>query len=1228
MTVSELQARVSANTTEAERAFQQLEKAQRELIDSSRELSAAVTATGEKIDEASTKGVAGFSKLNGVMSQFSQKMTQMGLALSIGVTAPIIKVGDEALKVAVRFDSLDRGLSSVMHGSANARAEFKKLQEVAKLPGLGLEEAEQGSINLQAAGASAETARKALMGFGNALATVGKGKADLEGVNLALSQMLTTGKVLGQDLNQLRQRVPQIGQIMLKVFGTADTEILQKAKITSAEFIEAVTSELLKLPKITGGIQNDMENLSDTWKLTLREMGIALFPFVKSVSDFLVPIMLKVTESLKAMSPAQKSLLVWAVLAIAAIGPLVLGLGLLAGAVVSLTEAFELLAPVGLAIGETMGAMLLPFTLIAAAVAGLYLAWKYNWGGMRDTLNSVFSSMKEAFSRWTKYAIDTWKEWTKATHDVIVRWGPQIQDFLMRFKVFWETFWTGIAMIITSVFGIIRLAIDAALGAIRTLITAILKIMAGDWAGAWQSIQHNAKETWTQIQADAKDSLTNLQGQWQSYFRNVNQIVKDGNKNVQLAAAQNPLIKTVPTTNGMMVSHASTGMALPTLSDSDIKKHSGGVPGALPPAVDVGLKGIRDRVAAAMNAPKKTKMTDEQRQELSLTKELRDAHAELNALRSGANKEMADELGKYNLLNPAKVAELGIIKMQIKAETDRIAARKKSQADLLDEQKRFHDAVKGTEAAIRDMRSGGKDNAIGAEFPHAQKGMIEYFSSLKDNLQHLKDVKRENDNFKQSLAEVQGQIDSLISGNGLAALKAQFKGLVPDVELQKLNDANAQLKSLQELKNALDKVALLQMPSKDREAATALGLDMWKSMTDEARKNTLAIFANKHAQDELAKSLEKANALVEKRAATLVDFSASMEGRLRAANANALGDTKQGAWEKLLSSNDSLRDALGAGPTEAKAEAMKKFFAVFDAEESAKRILDTSNALEKFNSQMDDSIKLSQLRLQGRGDTAEAKWQEFLLSNKNLSDKFKNDTEASTEAFQKFKRELNLSRESADFMQFESNIAELQKQLNVMTATDPFDRFKKSMMEVRDGKLIQPFSEDQLKEMFQYNQILDLATQLQDVFMNAFSSLKDGFGAFFQSIVSGFEKMIQQMAAKWLTSQLVNLVVNLIGNAIGGAATKGSIPGRAIGGAVQGGQAYMVGERGPELFVPNESGHINNNPQGGNTNIVNFHINTPDANSFKQSQGQIMTDAKRQLDYQDAKNNSRYARSR
>lgn len=59
-----------------------------------------------------------------------------------------------------------------------------------------------------------------------------------------------------------------------------------------------------------------------------------------------------------------------------------------------------------------------------------------------------------------------------------------------------------------------------------------------------------------------------------------------------------------------------------------------------------------------------------------------------------------------------------------------------------------------------------------------------------------------------------------------------------------------------------------------------------------------------------------------------------------------------------------------------------------------------------------------------------------------------------------------------------------------------------------------------------------------------------------------------------------------------GNASSGMFSGKAIGGSVQAGQPYMVGERGQEMFVPNQSGSIipNNQLNGGGV-VVNQTIN-------------------------------------
>ncbi len=58
------------------------------------------------------------------------------------------------------------------------------------------------------------------------------------------------------------------------------------------------------------------------------------------------------------------------------------------------------------------------------------------------------------------------------------------------------------------------------------------------------------------------------------------------------------------------------------------------------------------------------------------------------------------------------------------------------------------------------------------------------------------------------------------------------------------------------------------------------------------------------------------------------------------------------------------------------------------------------------------------------------------------------------------------------------------------------------------------------------------------------------------------------------SSGLVSLLVNLLGS-----------PGRATGGPVSPGRPYLVGERGPELFVPTSAGQVAAAAQGGGRDV-------------------------------------------
>ena len=77
-----------------------------------------------------------------------------------------------------------------------------------------------------------------------------------------------------------------------------------------------------------------------------------------------------------------------------------------------------------------------------------------------------------------------------------------------------------------------------------------------------------------------------------------------------------------------------------------------------------------------------------------------------------------------------------------------------------------------------------------------------------------------------------------------------------------------------------------------------------------------------------------------------------------------------------------------------------------------------------------------------------------------------------------------------------------------------------------------------------------------------------------------------------------------VGGANGMAGAISGLPGRAIGGPVSPGQPYLVGENGPEMFVPTSAGTIANGQQagGGARDVrVSINVNTPAGGDTPQS---------------------------
>jgi phage-related minor tail protein len=109
---------------------------------------------------------------------------------------------------------------------------------------------------------------------------------------------------------------------------------------------------------------------------------------------------------------------------------------------------------------------------------------------------------------------------------------------------------------------------------------------------------------------------------------------------------------------------------------------------------------------------------------------------------------------------------------------------------------------------------------------------------------------------------------------------------------------------------------------------------------------------------------------------------------------------------------------------------------------------------------------------------------------------------------------------------------------------------------------------------------------------------------------NGGEAAFKRMA-KVILEELAKIALDRILTIPGKPAFFGA---RAAGGPVSAGGAYLVGERGPELFVPRQGGDVVS-PTGGAVS-VHFHLGAAaDASSIARHQGQIAAAVARAVAY-------------
>lgn len=113
---------------------------------------------------------------------------------------------------------------------------------------------------------------------------------------------------------------------------------------------------------------------------------------------------------------------------------------------------------------------------------------------------------------------------------------------------------------------------------------------------------------------------------------------------------------------------------------------------------------------------------------------------------------------------------------------------------------------------------------------------------------------------------------------------------------------------------------------------------------------------------------------------------------------------------------------------------------------------------------------------------------------------------------------------------------------------------------------------------------------------NSFKGMLTGAMSFKDAMKGIISSVIDELFRLFVVQQIVGIVAGAFGGATGtpgrGFGSSVNLAGRAYGGSVTGKTPYMVGERGPELFIPSGNGTIipNSNMRGAGDGGNSFNI--------------------------------------
>lgn len=224
------------------------------------------------------------------------------------VSAGVMSIVD----AAKQYDSIRSRLNAAEGSSILGAQDFREIQEMAKKPGLGFEQAASTMATLRGMKVTAGEAKQLILGIAQANASAAGTAEQFGAVMYQIQQSVSLGRLMSEDLKPIMQQIPTLGAAIQQHFGASQAEELNKRLKESGKSVRDFWLEVAnlgqQLPSTGETIANNIDNMGDAW--VRFRAALADNDVIKGASRAMAGLLEKISEFLEKDQDVERAYII------------------------------------------------------------------------------------------------------------------------------------------------------------------------------------------------------------------------------------------------------------------------------------------------------------------------------------------------------------------------------------------------------------------------------------------------------------------------------------------------------------------------------------------------------------------------------------------------------------------------------------------------------------------------------------------------------------------------------------------------------------------------------------------------------------------------------------------------------------------------------------------------------------------------------------------------------